>query len=313
MPKVIISEFMDEAAIAAELAGLDVVYDPGLVDRPEDLAAAAARADALIVRNRTQVRGALLDAARDLTVVGRLGVGLDNIDLPACRARGIAVYPATGANDGAVAEYVIASALLLLRGAYGASAAVAAGAWPRNALMGREIAGKRLGLVGFGAIARETARRAAALGMAVAAHDPFVAADDPAWNPATGPVQSRALDALIAQSDVLSLHVPLTDATRGLIDAAALARMPKGAILINAARGGIVDEAAVAAALRSGHLGGAALDVFEREPLDAAAGAVFAGVPNLILTPHIAGVTRESNVRVSAVTAAAVRRHLTER
>jgi len=313
MPKVVISEFMDEAAIAAELAGLDVVYDPGLVDRPEDLAAAAARADALIVRNRTQVRGALLDAARDLTVVGRLGVGLDNIDLPACRARGIAVYPATGANDGAVAEYVIASALLLLRGAYGASAAVAAGAWPRNALMGREIAGQRLGLVGFGAIARETARRAAALGMAVAAHDPFVAADDPAWNPATGPVQSRALDALIAQSDVLSLHVPLTDRTRGLIDAAALARMPTGAILINAARGGIVDEAAVAAALRSGHLGGAALDVFEREPLDAAAGAVFAGVPNLILTPHIAGVTRESNVRVSAVTAAAVRRHLTER
>jgi (S)-sulfolactate dehydrogenase len=313
MPKVVISEFMDEAAIAAELAGLDVVYDPGLVDRPEDLAAAAARADALIVRNRTQVRGALLDAARDLTVVGRLGVGLDNIDLPACRARGIAVYPATGANDGAVAEYVIASALLLLRGAYGASAAVAAGAWPRNALMGREIAGQRLGLVGFGAIAHETARRAAALGMAVAAHDPFVAADDPAWNPATGPVQSRALDALIAQSDVLSLHVPLTDRTRGLIDAAALARMPKGAILINAARGGVVDEAAVARALRSGHLGGAALDVFDREPLDAAAGAVFADVPNLILTPHIAGVTQESNVRVSAVTAQAVRRHLTER
>ncbi|MGU3419678.1 hydroxyacid dehydrogenase [Methylobacterium sp. D54C] len=313
MPKVIISEFMDEAAIAAELAGLDVQYDPGLVDRPGDLAAAVARADALIVRNRTQVRGPLLDAARDLKVVGRLGVGLDNIDVPACRDRGIAVYPATGANDGAVAEYVVATALLLLRGAYGATARVAAGTWPRNALMGREIAGKRLGLVGFGSIARETARRAAALGMTVAAHDPFVAAGDPAWNPATGPVQSQALDALIAQSDVLSLHVPLTDQTRGLIDAAALARMPAGAILINAARGGVVDEAAVAQALRSGHLGGAALDVFDREPLDAAAGAVFADVPNLILTPHIAGVTQESNVRVSAVTAAAVRRHLTER
>ncbi|MEE7485146.1 NAD(P)-dependent oxidoreductase [Methylobacterium oryzae] len=313
MPKVIISEFMDEAAIAAELAGLDVQYDPGLVDRPEDLAAAVAQADALIVRNRTQVRGALLDAARDLKVVGRLGVGLDNIDVPACRARGIAVYPATGANDGAVAEYVVATALLLLRGAYGASAAVAAGTWPRNALMGREIAGKRLGLLGFGSIARETARRAAALGMAVAAHDPFVAADDPAWSPAYGPVQREALDALIAESDVLSLHVPLTDRTRGLIDAAALARMPRGAILINAARGGVVDEAAVAASLRSGHLGGAALDVFDREPLDAAAGAVLADVPNLILTPHIAGVTQESNVRVSAVTAAAVRRHLTER
>jgi (S)-sulfolactate dehydrogenase len=313
MPKVIISEFMDEAAIAAELAGFDVLYDPGLVDRPADLTTAVEGADALIVRNRTQVRGALLEAARDLKVVGRLGVGLDNIDVPACRDRGIAVYPATGANDVAVAEYVVATAMLLLRGAYGATARVAAGTWPRNALMGREIADKRLGLVGFGAIARETAQRAAALGMAIAAHDPFLAEGDPAWNPAYGPVQRQALDTLIAQSDVLSLHVPLTDRTRGLIDAAALARMPKGAILINAARGGVVDEAAVAESLRAGHLGGAALDVFDREPLDAAAGAVFADVPNLILTPHIAGVTQESNVRVSAVTAQAVRRHLTER
>jgi (S)-sulfolactate dehydrogenase len=148
--------------------------------------------------------------------------------------------------------------------------------------------------------------------MAIAAHDPFLAAEDPAWTPPYGPVRRRDLEALIAESDVLSLHVPLTAETRGLIDATALARMPAGAVLINAARGGIVDEAAVAAALRSGHLGGAALDVFDREPLDAAAGAPFAGVPNLILTPHIAGVTQESNVRVSAVIAAAVRRHLTQ-
>jgi (S)-sulfolactate dehydrogenase len=312
MPKVVISEFMDEAAIAADLAGFDTLYDPGLVDRPDALAAVLGDADALIVRNRTQVRGPLLAAAARLRVVGRLGVGLDNIDVPACEARGIAVCPATGANDGAVAEYVVATAMLLLRGAYGASAAVAAGAWPRNALMGREIAGKRLGLVGFGSIARETARRAAALGMAIAAYDPFVADEDPAWTPAYGPVQRRDLATLIAESDVLSLHVPLTAETRGLIDAAALARMPAGAVLINAARGGVVDAAAVAAALRSGHLGGAALDVFDREPLDAAAGAAFAGVPNLILTPHIAGVTQESNVRVSAVIAAAVRRHLTQ-
>ncbi len=312
MPKVVISEFMDEAAIREELPGFDTLYDPGLVDRPEDLAAALAGADALIVRNRTQVRGDLLAGAPDLKVVGRLGVGLDNIDVAACEARGIAVYPATGANDGAVAEYVIGTAMLLLRGAYGATAEVAAGTWPRNRLMGREIAGKRLGLVGFGAIARETARRAAALGMSLAAHDPFVKPDDPAWTPEYGPVANRALDALIAESDVLSLHVPLTAETRGLIDAAAIARMPAGAVLVNAARGGVVDEAAVAAALKAGRLGGAALDVFVREPLDAAGGAIFAGVPNLILTPHIAGVTQESNVRVSAVTARAVRRHLME-
>jgi (S)-sulfolactate dehydrogenase len=312
VPNVVISEFMDEAAIAQELSWCDVLYDPGLVDRPDALARALGDANALIVRNRTQVRAPLLACAQDLRVVGRLGVGLDNIDVPACQARGIAVYPATGANDGAVAEYVIGTAMLLLRGAYAATGRVAAGEWPRNALMGREIAGKSLGLVGFGAIARETARRAAALGMRLAAYDPFLAADDPAWGADYGPVASCALDELIAQSDVLSLHVPLTDETRGLIGAEAIARMPKGAVLINAARGGVVDEAAAAAALTSGHLGGAALDVFDREPLDAAQGAVFAGVPNLILTPHIAGVTVESNVRVSAVTAQAVRRHLME-
>ncbi|WP_200927255.1 MULTISPECIES: NAD(P)-dependent oxidoreductase [unclassified Methylobacterium] len=312
MPKVVIAEFMDEAAIAAELGGFATLYDPALVDRPEDLRAALADADALVVRNRTQVSAALLAAAPDLKVVGRLGVGLDNIDLAACRARGVAVYPATGANDVAVAEYVIGTAMLLLRGAYGASAAVAAGTWPRNALMGREISGKRLGLVGFGAIARETARRALALGMEVSAHDPFLPADDPAWRPDCGLVARADLAGLIAESDVLSLHVPLTPETRGMIDADALARMPAGAVLINAARGEVVDGAAVAAALRAGHLGGAALDVFPQEPLAAAAGALFRDVPNLILTPHIAGVTRESNVRVSRVTAQAVRRHLSE-
>jgi (S)-sulfolactate dehydrogenase len=178
--------------------------------------------------------------------------------------------------------------------------------------MGREISGKRLGLVGFGAIARETARRALALGMRVSAHDPFLPADNPAWRPEGGSVDRADLAALIAGSDVLSLHVPLTDETKGMIDAGAIARMPAGAVLINAARGEVVDGAAVAEALRAGHLGGAALDVFPQEPLDAAAGALYRDLPNLILTPHIAGVTRESNVRVSRVTAQAVRRHLSE-
>lgn len=310
--KVVISEFVDEAAIAAELAGFDVLYDATLVDRPDALAASLAEADALIVRNRTQVRAPLLAAAKGLKVVGRLGVGLDNIDRDACRARGVAVYPATGANDDAVAEYVVGTAMLLLRGAYGATGDVAAGAWPRERLMGREIGGKALGLVGFGAIARATAQRGAALGMRIAAHDPFLAPDDPAWNPDHGPVARATLHDLAAASDVLSLHVPLDDATRGLIDARIIARMPAGAILINAARGGVVDEAALAEALRAGRLGGAALDVFAQEPLTMEAGSLFAGVPNLILTPHIAGVTQESNRRVSLVTARAVRRHLME-
>jgi (S)-sulfolactate dehydrogenase len=306
MPEIVISEFMDEAAIRASFAGRDVLYDPKLVDDPARLAAAVRDARALIVRNRTQVRGALLEAATRLQVVGRLGVGLDNIDVTACEARGIAVYPATGANDLSVAEYVITAALMLLRRAWFASARVAAGEWPRTELMGRELSGKRLGLVGYGAIARVTGRMARGLGMSVAAYDPLLPADHAAWADAS----PQPLPELLATSDVVSLHVPLTDATRNMIDAGALAGMRRGAILVNAARGGIVDEAALCAALRSGHLGGAALDVFAREPVDAASGASFVGVPNLILTPHIAGVTDESNVRVSAVTAEAVARHL---
>jgi (S)-sulfolactate dehydrogenase len=306
MAEIVITEFMDEAAIHTSFAGRDVLYDPKLVDDPARLAAAVREARALVVRNRTQVRGALLASAVRLEVVGRLGVGLDNIDVRACEARGIAVYPATGANDLSVAEYVITAALMLLRRAWFATARVAAGEWPRTELMGRELAGKRLGLVGYGAIARVTGRMARDLGMSVAACDPLLPEDHPAWADAL----RQPLPELLASSDVVSLHVPFTDATRNMLDSKAIAGMKPGAILVNAARGGIVDEAALCAALRSGHLGGAALDVFAREPVDAASGAQFAGLPNLILTPHIAGVTEESNVRVSAVTAEAVARHL---
>jgi len=187
---------------------------------------------------------------------------------------------------------------------------VIAGGWPRNRLMGREIMGKRLGLAGFGGIARETAKRAVALGMEVAAYDPYVPADSPAWSQPWGRVTPSSLDDIITTSDVISLHVPLTPETRNLIGREALARMKQGAILINAARGGVVDEPALAEALKSGQLGGAALDVFDVEPLKAEQGAVFAGCPNLVLTPHIAGVAIESNVRVSWVTVENVRKHL---
>jgi len=222
------------------------------------------------------------------------------------KTRGIAVYPATGANNLSVAEYVIATAMMLLRGAYFASDDVAAGKWPRNRLIGREISGKALGLVGFGAIARETAAKARALGMTILAHDPMLAPNDAVWAGA----ERCDLPALLAHADVVSLHVPLTAATRNMIDAAAISAMKRDAILINAARGGVVDEAAVAAALKEGRLGGAALDVFEEEPLSASRGAVFEGIPNLVLTPHIAGVTVESNARVSEMIAGLVRRHL---
>ena len=302
MSDIVISEFMDEAAIEHAFKGRDVLYDPKLVDKPAELHAALVNCRALIVRNRTQVRGALLEAAPRLKVVGRLGVGLDNIDLEACKARGIAVRPATGANDLAVAEYVITAALMLLRRAWFATDRVAAGAWPRMDLIGYELAGKRLGLVGFGAIARLTAAKGAALGMRVAASDPFVPAENPAW----GGVERCTLETLLATADVISLHTPLTPETRHMIDAKAIGKMKPGAIVVNAARGGVLDEAALVEALKAGRLRGAALDVFETEPVTKASGAQFQDVPNLILTPHIAGVTEESNVRVSGVTAQAV-------
>jgi (S)-sulfolactate dehydrogenase len=309
LPDVVISEFRDEAAVDSLRDGFEVLYDPGLVDRTEDLKAALGEARALVVRNRTQVTAEVLAAAPRLQVVGRLGVGLDNIDLAACEARDIKVCPATGANDLAVAEYVVTTALLLLRGAYSAGPQMLAGAWPRQALMGREASGKTLGLVGFVAIARQVAARVRPLGMTLAAVDPFVPASDPAWR---GVTRHETLEALLPAVDVLSLHVPLTETTRGLIDAGALARMKPGALVINTARGGVVDEVALAASLRAGHLGCAALDVFAAEPLSAAAAAPFAGLNNVILTPHIAGVTQEANVRVSALTAAQVRRVLEE-
>lgn len=304
MTRIVISEFMDLPAVESLRGAFDVDYAPELVDDRAGLLARVADAHALIVRNRTRVNREVLAAAPRLRAVGRLGVGLDNIDVAACEAAGVAIYPAIGANSLAVAEYVVATAMVLLRGAYLSSNDVAAGQWPRTRMsQGRETAGKTLGLVGFGEIGRMTAKLAQGLGMRVLAYDPMLPPDAPAWSEAG--VGRRELDALFGEVDVLSLHVPLTESTRGLVDAARLARMKPDAILVNTARGGVVDETALAAALRSGKLGGAALDVFDDEPLRA--GSPLAGAPNLILTPHIGGVTRESNERVSSLIAERIR------
>lgn len=306
MAKIVITEFMDEDAVAVMAQRHETHYDQGLADRQDGIAPLIADAVALIVRNRTQVTTDLLDAAPGLKCIGRLGVGLDNIDLEVCRERGVTVYPAIGANNLCVAEYVIANAMALLRGAYQSRDAMVQGAWPRQSLIGHEIAGRVMGLVGFGGIAREVAVRASVLGMQVVAHDPYCLADDPGWQIA----RNVSLDGVLEYADVVSLHVPLTDDTRHMIDAAALAKMKSGSIIINTSRGGTIDEEALASALSDGRLAGAALDVFETEPLTAEAAMKFTGLDNIVLTPHIAGVTHESNVRVSAVTAQNVLAHL---
>jgi (S)-sulfolactate dehydrogenase len=294
--RILVCEFMDERAVAQLSAAHDVTYDPKLVDEPAALLAQAAQCDVLIVRNRTQVRGELLAALSRCKVVGRLGVGLDNIDVAGCEAKGIAVIPATGANALSVAEYVIASAMLLLRGAYASTADVAAGKWPRAALgNGRETAGKTLGIIGFGSIGRTVARLAQGLGMSVIAFDAMLDQDNPVFIE-TG-VRFAGLEEVITQADVVTLHVPLVEGTKGLFNAQRIASMKPGAVLINTSRGPIVDAPAVAEALKAGKLGGAALDVFDAEPLPAM--PALQDCPNLVLTPHISGVSAESNERVS--------------
>ena len=304
MSDIIITEFMDTRAVESLRADFDVHYAPDLHEDTAGIARHLGPARALIVRNRTRVDGGLLAAGPRLVAVGRLGVGLDNIDLDACAARGVSVHPATGANVVAVAEYVIAATLMMLRGAYRATERVLAGEWPRNVLIGREASGKTLGIVGFGAIGRAVATRAMGLGMDVAAFDPMLPSGDPAWS-TPGVRRFDDLGAMLGASDVVTLHVPLTRATRHLVGAGEIATMKRGACIINTARGGVLDETAMAEALASGRLGAAALDVFEDEPLPAHSPLV--GVPNLYLTPHIAGLTEEANTRTGELVASRIR------
>ena len=226
-------------------------------------------------------------------------MGLDNIDCKACRERGIAVIPARSENNTAVAEYVLAGLLMLARGCFAEHSLSPPGHGPGNVWWAARYPARCSVLSDSEGIARDVALRARACGMRVMAYDPFLPADAPDWEKLG--VEPVMLETLLAEADAVSLHVPLTPDTRQLFDAGRLARMKPGAVLINTARGGIVEEAALADALRSGRLAGAMVDVFEKEPLPA--GSPLADVPNCLLTPHIAGVTRESNVRVSAVVA----------
>lgn len=296
MSKILVSEYLPDEYLELLRTLHDVEYDPDLCTDRGRLLDRMSGVEALFTRNRTRVDDELLASGHDLRVLGRLGVGLDNIDMNGCEQAGVQVISALGENAVSVAEYAIGAMLVLVRGVYGMTSSMVAGEWPRQGhAFGHELMGKTLGLVGYGSIARQVATRAAGLGMEVIAHDPFVSADDAAW----ALVRSVDIEGLLATSDVVSVHVPLSDDTRNLIDGPALGRMKPTAILINTSRGGIVDETALADALLDGKLGGAALDVFASEPLGPEPAAVFATVPNLLLTPHVAGNTRESVDRVA--------------
>ncbi len=262
--RILITELNWPRGISLLQAAGDVTYDKTIFkDRPR-LLAALAGVDALIVRNQTQVNPDLLAAAPDLKVVGRLGVGLDNLDLPALRARNVTVVTGGTANAISVAEYAMGAFLAMARRFVPADASTKAGGWDRAAFTGFELYGKTLALVGLGDIGARVARRGAAFGMRVIAYDPLITAAH--FNAAEHGVTLLPLDEVLRQADFISLHVPLLPSTANLINAARLATMKPTAYLVNTSRGGIVDEAALAAALRAGKLAGAALDVRVNEP-----------------------------------------------
>ncbi|PIW27422.1 MAG: 3-phosphoglycerate dehydrogenase [Rhodospirillales bacterium CG15_BIG_FIL_POST_REV_8_21_14_020_66_15] len=303
MPDILITEFMDESQVARLAKEYDVSYQPDLVSRQADIPALMAGVRGLIVRNATQVRGPVLDAADRLECVGRLGVGLDNIDMAACKARGIKVFPALGANADSVAELALGAIFVMFRRSFLATPDVVAGKWPRLELMGREVQGKRLGIIGFGATGQALAWRARGCGMSRIVYDPWVVKDDPRWAEFKAD-RAETLDDLLPQCDAISIHVPLTDDTRNLFNAETIAKMKDRALLLNLSRGGIVDEQALVDALKSGKLWGAFTDVFVEEPLTAP--NIFDGVPNFYCTPHVGPRTEEGEGKVSSVTADAV-------
>jgi D-3-phosphoglycerate dehydrogenase / 2-oxoglutarate reductase len=267
------------------------------------LAAEIADADGLVVRSAVQVDDALLAAAPKLRVIGRAGVGVDNIDADAATRRGIVVMNTPGANAIAVAELTLGMMLALARQLPRANSTMHDGKWEKKSLQGVELRGKKLGVLGLGRIGLEVARRARSFGMELIGHDPFISAAVARENA----IQLVSTEELFREADYLTLHVGLTPQTSGIINADTLATMKKGVRLVNCARGELIVEEALAEALKSGHVGGAALDVFHKEPPK---DSPFFGLENVILTPHIAGSTAEAQEAVGVQIALQVREYL---
>ncbi len=299
--KVVVAEKISSSAIDLLREPRWTIVTPDQVEGK--LATHLQSADALIVRSAVQVDADLLEHARKLRVIGRAGVGVDNIDLDAATRKGIAVMNTPGANAIAVAEHALALMLAMARHIGRANELMHAGKWEKKSLQGTELRGKTLGIVGLGRIGMEVARRARAFGMEIVAHDPFVST---AVAKEQG-IRLAKLEEVYAAADYLTLHVGLTPQTAGMINADSVKRMKRGVRLVNCARGELVDEAALAQAVKQGLVAGAALDVFTDEPLK---NSPLTAVENIILTPHIAGSTNEAQEAVGYQIAMQVKEYL---
>ena len=306
-PVVLVAEFCPpEGLRALEAGGCRVIYAPDGPREPGRLRRLVRAAEALLVRNQVRVDEELLAGAPRLKVVGRLGTGLDNVDGAAAARRGVAVVYAPGANARAVAEFVLAQMLALARRLPEAAAMGASGTWLRPALVGEELAHRTVGILGLGRIGQALVPLLRPLVAAVATHHPRRGPEDPGWRRLG--VRWMPLDDLLAWADYLVVLLPLRPETRGLLDAARLRRLKRGARLVVTGRGGVVDERALAGLLREGHLAGAALDVRALEPPGPC--DPLRGLPGVILTPHVAGLTAEAQTRVATQVTADVLRVL---
>ncbi|MXX88963.1 MAG: phosphoglycerate dehydrogenase [Boseongicola sp. SB0677_bin_26] len=292
-PRVLVSDRLSEAAVRTfRNRGLDVTFEPELGRNKDRLLEAIGEYDGLAIRSATKVTAKLLDAASRLKVVGRAGIGVDNVEIPAASKQGVIVMNTPFGNSITTAEHAIALMFAVARQIPAASVSTHAGKWEKSRFLGVELTAKTLGVIGAGNIGSIVIARACGLRMKVIAHDPFLAEE----RAEKLGVEKVDLDELLARSDFITLHVPLTDRTRNILSADAIRRMKPGARVINCARGGLVDEAALAEALESGHVAGAAFDVFAQEP---ATDSPLFNLPNVVVTPHLGASTTEAQENVA--------------
>jgi len=292
-PKVLISDALSPAAVQIfKDRGVEVEYQPSLGKDKEKLAELVGGFDGLAIRSATKVSAKILEKARRLKVIGRAGIGVDNVDIPAATARGIIVMNTPFGNSITTAEHAIALMLALARQIPQADASTRAGKWEKNKFMGVELCGKTLGVIGCGNIGSIVADRAIGLKMKVIAYDPYL----PLERATNLGVEKVELEELLKRADFITLHTPLTEKTRNVIDGAAIAQMKRGVRIVNCARGGLIDEAAIYDALKSGHVAGAAFDVFSEEPPPP---SPLFELPNVVCTPHLGAATTEAQEKVA--------------
>ena len=295
MINILITEFIDQEALKILSKDFNVIYKKDIWENSDYLKEEINKFDGIIVRNKTNLNQSILEKAANLKYIGRLGVGLDNIDTEYCKQNNIFVQPATGMNADSVAEYVISSSLSLLKKTKLINAKTQSGQWPRTSITTNELKGKILGLIGFGDIAKKVLKLINAFEVTTIAFDPFITSQEMEEHN----VKKVTFENILSLADIISIHVPLNNETKYLFDKKTFQKMNNKPIIINSSRGGIINETDILEAYKNNYISGFALDVYEHEPVNKIFLKNITNDMNCILSPHIAGVTEESNTRVS--------------